>query len=121
MTKHVVNRLGTIARRVAMRKEPHPLKKWMRLHRISSIALGKMSGISASAIRNFIRYKDPSKRTCIKLSIATGIPPEVLMFPELNRDYNVSLATRPAIGTGQPPFRSAERSTELTPKAHDEV
>ncbi|MDN3515335.1 MAG: helix-turn-helix domain-containing protein [Candidatus Brocadia sp.] len=104
MTKHEVHRLGTIARQVAMRNEPHPLKKWMWLHRITSIALGKMSGISASAIRNLIRYKDPSKRTCIKLSIATGIPPEVLMFPERYGDYNVSLATKPVIVTGQPPM-----------------
>lgn len=95
MTKHEVKRLGSIARQVAMRKEKHPLKKWMSLHRVNSRKLAKMSGIADSSIRGMCRYRDPSKRTCIKLYLATGIPPEVLMFPERYRDYDVAMAARP--------------------------
>ena len=95
MTKHEVKRLSVIARQVSLRKEPHPIKKWMRLHGITSVALARMSGISASAIRGICRYKDPSKRSCLMLSHATGIQPEVLMFPERHRDYDVAMAIRP--------------------------
>lgn len=95
MTRHEVKKLSVIARQVALRKEPHPLKKWMQLHGITSFALCRMSSISASAIRGIIRYKDPSKRSCLKLSQATGIPPEVIMFPERYKDYDVALAARP--------------------------
>lgn|SRR5574343_1795360 len=82
MTRHEVKKLSVIARQVMQRKELHLLKKWMLLNKMTSKALARLSGISASGIRGICRYKDPSKRSCIKLSQATGIPPEVLMFPD---------------------------------------
>lgn len=73
----------------------HPLKQWLDHWNITTEALSRETkrvappGLHRSFIRHI--YRDggvASKKSVLKLSKTTGIPPEILMFPERLPDFN---------------------------------
>ncbi len=68
----------------------HPLKKWLNFNGMTSMDLEKISGINASTIRHIYGGNPASVKKYRKISKATGIRPEVLMFPEQYPDFDIS-------------------------------
>ncbi|GAB63069.1 MAG: hypothetical protein DWB56_06885 [Candidatus Jettenia sp.] len=74
--------ISEVARQVFLRRRVTPFKRWMEKYKKNSFIVARATGLSASGVRKACRYEDMTKRTCMLIANACGIPPEVMMFPE---------------------------------------
>lgn len=74
--------ISEIARQVFLRKKVTPFKRWMEKSRFTSYLISDKTGLSASGVRKMCRWKDLAKHSCMLVSKAYSIPPEIMMFPE---------------------------------------
>ncbi|MEE9591837.1 MAG: hypothetical protein V3W26_04925, partial [Thermodesulfobacteriota bacterium] len=72
-------------------KKNHPLKRWLDYWSINAVELATTSGVLDSSIRHIYGKRGIiSRKNALKLYNATGIPPEVLMFPERFPGFDIS-------------------------------
>jgi hypothetical protein len=71
-------------------KRVHPLRKWLDHNDMTCPELEKLSGVKACTIRYMCSFKPLSVKKYRALSVATGIPAVVLIFPEDHADFDIS-------------------------------
>ncbi len=85
----------------AINKKNHPLKRWLDYWGINAVELATTSGVLDSSIRHIYGKREIiSRKNALKLYSATGIPPEVLMFPERFPGFDITVCRLEKSHTG---------------------